>query len=670
MAAAAAIEGEVKGTPRPVNWVALAGLENQVQSQRWYVLATPVPGMERQAAAVARAASDGMQATSWLWPRRALESTPSPARDFVVPASLSVFFSVLITAAILASLRQTLALMMGAIVTLSSAGAAAAALGQPLDGATWSFALAVLAPFFVAGSALSIGFAGCRAKGLSALQSVMLAAHRQGGFVTAAVLLFGAMWLSWLLRQLPSLSEFALIALIGCAVAWLVCLTLLPAALALLAPRRPAEEPNWLDEALARRPSPWARNGLDALAMLILAASIFCAAFLPAVRFGERQLPSSPPPLLETPDARGAIHILVPEERVADIVARLSALPEVGAIRTAAQFLPPEAPAKTAELRRLATLTPFEPAFRTPADAAQLRESFADLDEQLTAVAVDPATSPALKEAALRLRRAVTLFVTPQPPAPERVVALDRALFGGLAQLSAVTQRLAALEPPAVKDLDPRLLRRFVSEQGTWRIEVMPRSGTGELTFAAALRRALPEAAGEPLVSLARNEIIHHETVLALGMALVAGALLVLAALRNVAAWALSIIPAGAFVTLTAAVTVLLGISLNAAMLAGLSASVAVLIASAMKVAAQVAPGTAAPLQAGASLRAALLPPLALAGSVGPLALSSRPTVAEVGAALALLLLLAAVLSVLLVPAMARWIGTLTRREAAAPAGD
>ena len=36
----------------------------------------------------------------------------------------------------------------------------------------------------------------------------------------------------------------------------------------------------------------------------------------------------------------------------------------------------------------------------------------------------------------------------------------------------------------------------------------------------------------------------------------------------------------------------------------------------------------------------------------------------------ALLLLLAALLSVLLVPAMARWIGTLTRRDAAAPAGD
>ena len=59
-------------------------------------------------------------------------------------------------------------------------------------------------------------------------------------------------------------------------------------------------------------------------------------------------------------------------------------------------------------------------------------------------------------------------------------------------------ERLARIEAPGIDSLDPRLLRRFVSEQGVWRIEVMPRSGTGQLSFAAAVRRAVPEAAGEP----------------------------------------------------------------------------------------------------------------------------------------------------------------------------
>jgi hypothetical protein len=659
LAAAAAIEAEVKGAPEPVDWVALAGLDGEMLSQRWYVLATPRPGLEPAAAAAARAASQGMAGVTWLWPQRALATAPSTLRDFVVPASLSVLLASLLTAVILGSVRHALAVLLCSIVALCCAAAAAAAAGRPLDGATWSFALAVLAPVFVAGSILATSFAACRAKGVAISQSVMLAGQRQGALVSAIILLFAAMWLSWVPRQLPSLSQFAVIALLGCAVAWLVAMTLLPAALALLADRRSAEQPNWLDEALGGPPAPHGRNLLDALTMIVLASAVFCAAFLPAVRFGERQLPSSPPPLIETPDARGAVHILAPGDQVEELAGRLAALPEVGAIRTASQFLPPQAPAKVAELRRLAGLTPFEPAFRGPADAIQLAQSFAALEAQLTAIAVEPATSPALKEAALRLRRAVTLFIAPQPPTPARVAALEKALFGGLAELSALTARLASLEVPDVSSLDPRLRRRFVSEEGTWRIEVMPRNGTGQLSFAAALRRAVPQSAGEPMVFLARNEIIHHETMLALATALALAALLVLAALRNVTGWVLALAPAAAFVTLTAAVSVLLGISLNASMLAGLTAATAVLIASSMRLADHIAvrPGPASGL--GPPLRAALLPPLALAGAVGPLALSSRPSVAEVGAALGLLLVIAALLSILLVPVLARWFGSL-----------
>ena len=556
-----------------------------------------------------------------------------------------------------------LALMLGAGVTLSCAAAAAAAMGRPLDGASWPFALAVLAPVFVSGAILCTAFAGCRAKGVAITQSIMLASQRHGELVTAGSFIFAAMWAAWLLRHLPSLSQFAGIALIACAVSWIVSLTLLPAALSVLAVRRPAEEANWIDEALGSNASFGRRNASDALAMIVLAAAIFSVAFLPGVRFGERQLPSAPEALLETPDARGAVHILAAPDQVEDVVAKLSGLPEVGAIRTATQFLPPEAPQKIAELRRLAGLTTFEPAFRGPADPSQLSQSFAKLEEQLTAIAVRPATSPELKDAALRLRRSLMLFMAPTQPGPQRVAELEAALFGGLGQLSELMEQLSRLEVPTVASLDPRLLRRFVSEQGTWRIEVMPRSGTGELTFAASIRRTMPQAAGEPLVSLARNEIIHHETVLALAMALALAAFIVLAALRNVTAWFLTMVPAAAFITLAAAVAVTFRISINSSMLAGLSAAIAVLIVCAMRVAGQLADPASPPAAFGLALRAALLPPLALAGAVAPLALSSRPSVAEVGGGLAVLLLIAAALSILLVPALARWIDTMLGRS-------
>ena len=496
LAASATLEAQVKGKPRPLNWVALAGLDGEVHSRRWYVLATPVPAMEQQAAAVARQASSGMQGVSWLWPRRALAASPSQLRDFVVPASLSVFLTLVLLVASLGSLRQALSILLSGAVTLSAAAAAAAALGRPLDGATWSFALTVLAPVIVAGGVMSIAYGQGRSRGLAPVQAIMLAAHRQGGFITAVILIFVAVWLSWLVRQLPSLNHFAVIALVGCAAAWIVTLTVLPAALALTAARQAEEEPHWLDGALGENDQPPGRGVLDVAAMVLLAAAVFSAVFLPAMRFGERQLPSFPPPLLETPDARGAVHILAPQTQVAELVARLSALPEVGAIRTAQQFLPPDAPPKIAELHRLQALTPFEPAFRGRPDDAALRESFDDLQQQLNGIANGPASSPELREAATRLRRAVSLFIAPEAPGEQRVAGLEKAMFGGLGAVSQLAQKLAVLEPPGPADLDPELRRRFLSADGTWRIEVMPRSGTGELSFAASIRRAVPQAGG------------------------------------------------------------------------------------------------------------------------------------------------------------------------------
>ncbi|MFM8747729.1 MAG: hypothetical protein ACKOED_13850 [Aestuariivirga sp.] len=209
LAASGAIEAQAKGKPRPVNWELLAGLDGGVQAKRWYVLAAPVPGKEREAAAAARQASQGMQEVRWLWPRRALASAPSTLRDFVVPASLSVLLTLVLLWAGLGSFRQAGAVMLCAAVTLCVTGAAAAAMGRPLDGATWSFALAVLAPLMVTGGVTAVTYGEGRSRGLAPDQAVMLAAQRQGGFVTAAALLLAAVWVGWLARPLPSRGPFA-----------------------------------------------------------------------------------------------------------------------------------------------------------------------------------------------------------------------------------------------------------------------------------------------------------------------------------------------------------------------------------------------------------------------------------------------------------------------------
>lgn len=659
MAASATIEAEVKGKPHALDWQALAGLDAQAQAKRWYVIATPVPGVEREAAAASRKASAGMQDVSWLWPRRALASSPSEMRDFVVPALLSILLAFVVLFAALGSPRQALAVLLASALTLCATGAVAAVLGPALDGATWSFAIAVLAPAIVAGGIIAVAFGQGRTRGLAPMQAAMLAAHRQGGFVSAVILVFAAIWAAWLLRHLPSLNHFGAIALAGCAAAWIASLTVLPAALVLTTPRQAEEPPHWLDEAMGEYGAPASRGALDIAAMALLAGAVFAAVFLPGMRFGERLLPSAPPPFLETPDARGAVHILSPEAGVKEIVDRLSALPEVGAIRTAQQFLPPDADAKIAELRRLSALSPFDPVIAPVADQVSLQQSFDDLQARLGGIANSPASTPQLREAALRLRRSIGLFIAAEAPDVQRVAALQTSLFGGLATVSALAQRLAVMQPPGVAALEPQLLRRFVAPDGTWRIEVMPRSRTGELSFAAALRRAVPQAAGEPVVSLVRNEMIHHEAILALATALLAACVVVLVALRSLRGLVLSVAPAGAFITLTAAVTVLLGISITAAMLAGISAAIAVLISCSMLVAVRLR-GSAPGMQAHAlPQRAVLLAPTTLAAAAAPLVISSRPAVAELGASLAMLFLIVALLVMLLVPALARWLDLL-----------
>ncbi len=664
LAVSASIEAEVRGQERPLRWTELAGLDAGAQAKRWYVLATPVPGKEREAAAAARRASQGMQEVAWLWPRRALAAAPSTLRDFVVPASLSVLLTLVLLWAGLGSFRQAAAVMLCAAVTLGVGGAAAAVLGRPLDGATWSFALAVLAPVMLTGGAIAVAYGEGRARGLAADQAVMLAAQRQGGFVTAAVLLFAAVWAAWLVRQLPSLGHFAAIALLGCAAAWAAALIVLPAALRLTAARQAETAPHWIDGAFGDPGRPQARTASDLAAVVLIGVAVFSTILLPGLRFGEPQLPSSPPPLLETPDARGAIHILAPADEVPGLVGKLSALPEVGAIRTATQFLPPDAGAKVAELRKLSAFTPFEPAKRGPPDEAALRDSFAALQEQLSAIAEAPASSDDLRTAATRLRRALALLTAPQAPTAQTAARLEATLFGDLGAVSQRAARLAALSPPGVNDLDPQLLRRFVSPEGLWRIEVLPRAGVGELSFAAALRRAVPQAAGEPVVALVRNEMIHHEAYLALAAALVAAAVLALAALRSLRGLAVTVAPAAVFVTLAAAVAVLLGISLNAAMLAGISAAAAMLMACSLLAARRFAAAGAPLKPAALPPRAVLLAPVTLAAAAAPLMISSRPAVAELGAVLTLLMLIAAAIAAVLVPALARWLAALGKPPA------
>lgn len=652
------MEAELAGVSQPLDWPALAGLAADPSSQRWFVIATPMPGLERTAAKFAREVSADLTDVTWLWPRRALGREANPVRDFVVPAGLAALIALTLLVAGLGSVRHAVPVVLAALVTTALASAVAALLAPQLDGATWSFAAAVLAPALMLSIMLVLAHVQARLRGASVEQAIMLASQRRGGLQAIFAMIFMAYWLSWLLRRIPSLGEFASIALLGTLIAFIASVTLVPAALAAFDSDDVPVEKHWLDVAVSAAETTHGRNALQVAGMLVFAAGVFCAVFLPGIRLGERLAPIEPPPLLDTPDSRGAVHILsAPGEAARSVVDGLSRIPEVGAIRWIEQFLPLDADIKITTLRQLEGLLPGLPSPRPPVEQPDISVLFADLEIGLRQIADSAAADGELREAAHRLRRAVSLFGNPELPSQGRVLALEDALFSGLAGLSQTAEQLAKLQVPRLEDLDPALRRRFVTDEGLWRIEVMPKAGVGTLSFAAAIRKVAPDAAGEPVLSLSRNEIMHREAGLAFAGAVTASVVLAFAALRQPLPWLLILPAAAFFFTLASGMAAVMGLALNSAMLAAVSTLAALSVSSAVVIAGW-ARITSAPSHGAqdSTIRAAILPVLVLAGTVMPLAISTNQPVAELGLMMTAFLIMVAALNAVIVPAMATWL--------------
>ena len=660
-AVSAGIESELAGQLTPLDWTELAGLSAASQSQSWFVIATPAPGRAVEAAGAARRITDRLPGVAWLWPNSALGVTADLTRDFAVPVGLGALAVMTILYAGLGALRLAFPAALGSAVTVSLAAGAAALVSPRLDAATWSFAGAVLAPALLLNTDVVMAHAQARLRGAGVVHAVMLAAQRRGPLLAAFASIFAAWWLSWLVRQIPSLAQFAVIALIGTLIALLTSLTFMPAALAAFDHDESEPEVHWMDAAIAAGSTSMLRQLGQLAAMVLVAAGMFSIIFLPSIRLGEKLATPEPPVMLEIPDARGAIHILAPAgEGARAIAGQLAALPQAGAVRWIEQFMPSEGAAKIAGLRQLEGVFPtvLGPAAEQRADLAV---TLTDLGRALQLIAGSPVTDAGLRDASNRLRWSIGQFTNRQIPAPGRVALLEAALFGGIPRLAATADRLAILEPPQLSDLEEGLRRRFVSPDGQWRIEIMPKPGVTALNFAAAVRKLFPQASGEPILALSRNEIMHHEAGLALAAALTAALFLAFVALRDPAAWLVTVAPLAFFFTLSAATLAGQSIGVNSALLAAICAVAALVLCSAIIMAAGLDGKDKSGGNSSTAYRAGLLPLLVFLGSVAPLALSSYPPVAEFGAVVGMLLGVGVAVNLILVPAATRFFSRMFR---------
>ncbi len=586
LAVSGAVAAEVEGRPSAVDWIDVAGLKLSNDNKRWFIIAKPVAGQEQAAANAARLATNQIDGLNWSFPPQlAAGSAENLLRDLFVPAILSAFAITVVLMAGLSSVRQTIAVMLSAGAALAFSAGLMVTLRPLLDAVTWSFAAAVVTPALLFALCVAIPFGEARARGKSAATAVMLAAHRAGPRILVFAALAEVLWLSWLPRQIDSLAIMAASVSAGIAIAVVLSLLFVPALLAVGRHSAGSGNFHWIDDAVSGPASSSARNTRALVALVAIAAALFCTIFVPNVKFGDAQ---TRPPLgdaFSAPVSAGAVHLLASPQQATDLVRRVGTVVEAGALRWVEQFLPRDVAVKRNALTALADLLPEANADTPPADSAALSQYLAQLEADLRIIANHPSADEGLRQAAHRLRRALDLFRATDKLSVAHVQKLEGAIFQGLPALAREATRLSRLPEPKIADLDAGLRGLFVAADGTWRFEVLPKPGVTALTFAAAMRRLAPDAAGVPVVALARNEIMHHEAILAIAPALAMTGLLLILFARRIDRVAVALAPTPLALAVSAAVIVASGRILDAASLGAMSAAIAASLAASLAIA-------------------------------------------------------------------------------------
>ncbi len=647
LSAAASVAGEIRGQSRPIPWRQLAGLSASIEGRRWFVIAAPVAGRERQAAAVALAAAAEIPGATVALPQLSPDTPDAVVRDVVVPGVLMALLAIILLGVGLGAARFWLPVALSVLITTCLTAAAAWFPGvapQPLG---LPFAIMCVVPAVLFSVIFVLAHVQWRTEGYGPLAATMLAARQRGGLLLLLGLIAEIIWVVWQFRLMPALGQQALTAALAVPIAWVLSLTLVPAALAALDDGGYLDV-HWFDDLVANSVDDAVRNLLHVVALIIVATAVFCAVFVPTLRFGSAPAPIIDEAALTTPVARNAIHALSEAgEPARALAAAIAQLPETGAIRTIEQFLPADVPNKQAKLRALTGYLAGVPTPRELASQAAMATSLAALRSDLEEIVADPQSSPELRAAASSLGQAIGEFSGADLPDPARVSALEGALFGGLGDLSWAADQLARLDQPGIESLDADMRRRFVSESGLWRIEVLPKPGVAPLALAKSVRALQQNVAGAAITALVEGDAIRVQAIAALTIMFASLAALTLLYLRNVGDWLLTFLPVGLGLCLAAAFVTATGQLVATATLAAAMVAMAMCLASSLILVMDDAGASRAP---PTHFRTAFLPMIVVFGTAAPLMISSVADVAKFGANLTLFAAIAIILVTFVIP--------------------
>ena len=481
-----------------------------------------------------------------------------------------------------------------------------------------------------------------------------------GGALTLCAVAAAIAFYSFLPTDYVGLAELGVIAGSGMFIALIANLTVLPALIALFPPT-PRPLPS---RGPGTSGAGWVVRQARPIVIVAALLAVGAAALIPSARFDFDPLNLRDPATesvstlldLMKGDTAGpySIDVLVDDREAARVMTdRLKALKAVRSVISAEQFVPGGQAEKLAQLDSAAFLilpSLVGESLPAPDDAAR-RQAMTGLRATLDRFGASGASS--LKVEAQRLSVALGRIGA----SPQALAELERRLTVSLpGRLTALTDAFKA-GPVTFGSIPEILLRRYVSADGTIRLDVYPeedvRDPAAMRRFVAAVRTAAPRATGSPVIIVEAGRAVMGAIAEAAILSVLAIGLLVWVILRRLRDVALVFAPLGLAALLTVAASALTGLAFNFANVIVLPLLFGLGVASAIHLVLRERDGGGLDRMFGTSTpRAVVFSALTTIGSFASIALSSHPGTSSMGVLLALAISLTLVCTLIVLPAL------------------
>ena len=544
------IQAERRGQAEPLNWMALGQEPFSLTETRWYVLVKPIldfstlDSAARPLSEVRRVMAEfndsGAGLKLQLTGEAALnaEEFDAVTEGAAIAGGLSfalVTLTVVIGLPSLVLVVPALALIL--LGFLINAGFAALSVGT-LNMISVAFAVLFIGLGIDYSVHVILRFAEERARGANGKKAAVAAIRRIGAPLGLCTLTTSLAFLAFTPTDFVGMAQLGIIAAGGIVIAFISAITLVPAILSVLAgsevkitraySKLTPQHEGWLQ---AHRST--IRKGATLVLIFVGIASVW---LIPQVRFDGDPInlknPAAPSmkafnDLVNHQPARTfAVQVLTePGESLHQMVQELKVLPQVLDVETLDSMLPSDQESKLAHLNVLADLLPAQIEPATDFTFDEQMNHLTSWREAVTVMADTESTTEDIRSSAARLKQALEGFIATSNSSPDAIASLQMSLVQGFPRLFAAARQMADLDRATVDNIDAGFRRRYIAQDGRWRLEVLPKGDMQDPAqlneFVTAVLKVAPQATGAPVEIAGAANVVSFSMINASVMSLI-----------------------------------------------------------------------------------------------------------------------------------------------------